>query len=94
MKMNNIEIEPRDIVKLNGEEFYVLAERKTNNSDFVMLTAIPTGEILFGAKDGNKIIHVTDEKLIGALTKEMMPEAKASANKLADMAKNVLNNLK
>lgn len=88
--MSNVEFEPRDVIKLNDVDFYVLAEFKTQKSHFVMLMAVPTGEMMFGAKFENKIVPVTDEELIIALAKEMLPEAAENANKLKEMAKAAL----
>lgn len=88
--MSNVEFEPRDIIKLNDMDFYVLSEYKTEKCHYVMLASVFTGETMFGAKFDDKIIPVTDEELVIALARQMLPEAAENANKLKDMAKAAL----
>lgn len=91
--MSNVEFEPRDIIKLNDMDFYVLSEYKTEKCHYVMLASVFTGETMFGAKVEDKVVPVTDEELIFALAQKMLPEATENANKLKEMAMNALRNM-
>ena len=83
-----IDAKPRDIIEINGINFYVLAELKTDKSNYVELSSLLDAKLIFAAKKGDIIIPITDENLILALAQEMAPEARGNAQLLMSAAKN------
>ena len=85
-----IDANPRDIVEIEGIPFYVVAELKTDDYDFVELSNLNDASLLFAAKDGDLIIPISDEKLIMSLANDMAVEAKENAKILEQAAQNAV----
>ena len=85
-----IDANPRDIVEIEGIPFYVVAELKTDEYDFVELSNLNDASLLFAAKDGDLIIPISDIKLIMSLANDMAAEAKENAKILEQAAQNAM----
>ena len=90
MSYNSVDAEPRDIVEIEGIPFYVVAELKTDDYDFVELSNLNDATLLFAAKNGDLIIPISDEKLIISLANDMAVEAKENSQILVEAAKNAM----
>ena len=86
----SIDANPRDIVEIEGIPFYVVAELKTDEYDFVELSNLNDASLLFAAKDGDLIIPISDIKLIMSLANDMAAEAKENAKILEQAAQNAM----
>ena len=85
-----IDAKPRDIVEINEIPYYVVAELKKDDYDFVELSNLMDASIVFAAKSGDLIIPIVDEALILALASEMAVEAKENSQILIEAAKNAM----